>query len=99
MKWFKKWLGRKSVHSSIVEDLQFADDDGDELTSDIAQNEMILRNIFHNCSDIVFRKIQYPGKFNGLSYILKVWLTKSILTNSVLKPLISECYNARRLYT
>lgn len=92
MKWFKKWLGRKSVHSSIVEDLPFADDDGDELTSDIAQNEKILREIFHNCSDIVFRKIRVSGKIQWLIIYLESLVNEKHLNEFVLQPLLSECY-------
>ena len=92
MKWFKKWLGRKSGHSTIVEDLPFADDDGDELTSDIAQNEKILREIFHNCSDIVFRKIRVSGQIQWLIIYLESLVNEKHLNDFVLQPLLSECY-------
>ena len=91
MKWFKKWIGGKSGHSTMVEDLPYPDDEGDELTSDIAQNEKILREIFHNCSDIVYRKIRVSGQTQWLIIYLESLINEKHLNEYVLQPLLSEC--------
>ncbi|WP_376745652.1 spore germination protein [Paenibacillus sedimenti] len=86
----RKWISKKSVYPDMLEDLLFADSEGDELTSDIAQNEKIFKEIFQNCSDVVYRKIRVSGQIQWLIIYLESLIDEKYLNDHVLQPLITE---------
>ncbi|WP_373228755.1 spore germination protein [Cohnella sp.] len=71
-------------------DLPLADEENGQLTSDIEQNEMILKRIFQNCSDMVYRKIQHSGQIQWLIVYIESLVDEKHLDEYVLKPLISN---------
>lgn len=66
MKWFGFRKRMKRVYQTVIDDFEAIDEDNIHLTSDIEQNEMILKHIFHNCSDVVFRQVQKADKTKWL---------------------------------
>ena len=90
MKWFRKSIRNKPGFENRLEDLKLDVGSGD-LTSDLEQNELILRSVFQNCSDIVFRKIRPTGKIQWLIIYVESLIDEKMLDEHVLKPLLSQC--------
>ena len=90
MRWFRKWTGSKPRNQHMVKDLPSADEESGQLTSDIAQNEMILKQVFNNCSDIIYRKIQLSGQTQWLIVYLESLVDDTNLDDHILRPLMSS---------
>lgn len=73
-----------------MEELPSVDDESGQLTSDIGQNEMILKQVFNNCSDIVYRKIQQSGHTQWLIVYLESLVDATSLDENILRPLLSS---------
>lgn len=89
MRWFRNWTGSIPRNQHMVKDLPPPDEERGQLTSDIAQNEMILKQAFHNCSDIIFRKIQQSGDTKWLIVYLESLVDDTNLDDHILRPLMS----------
>ncbi|MBV7507890.1 spore germination protein [Bacillus sp. sid0103] len=88
MKWLKKWLFKKPV---ILDPTHEFDDNGyGNLSSDLEHNEALLKNIFQNCSDIVYRKIARAGNIQWLVVYLESLVDEKLLDDHVLQPLIAK---------
>ncbi|RCW42265.1 spore germination protein KA [Paenibacillus prosopidis] len=86
MKMFRKWTGSKP---QVMKELPSVDDESAQLTSDIGQNELILKQVFQNCSDIIFRKIHISGHTQWLIVYLESLVDDTNLDDHVLRPLMS----------
>lgn len=62
----------------------------DKLHTDMAENEQIFRDIFANCSDVVFRFIPAEGPAKLLVIYVEGLVNTNVLDESVLKPLIFQ---------
>lgn len=60
------------------------------LTSDISMNEQVLREVFRNCSDVVFRQIISHGEIRMLLVYVDGLIDTKMLEQVVLKPLLFE---------
>ncbi|MGO4268471.1 spore germination protein [Paenibacillus sp. TAF58] len=89
MKWLRKWVRIKPEYPNIPEDHRI-DEENPRLTSNLEQNEMTFRKIFHNSSDIIFRKIQIAGQMQWLVMYLTSLVEEKLIDEHVLKPLISK---------
>src|SRR4030095_12487176 len=62
----------------------------DPISESLEKNELILRNIFKNCYDIAFRRIQIFGQINVLLVYLDGLVDTKALDNILLKPWMLE---------
>ncbi|WP_261305012.1 spore germination protein [Paenibacillus andongensis] len=88
MKWLRKWMSMEPEYQKKINDFPVIEDDSVSLTLDIEQNETMLKNIFHNCSDIVYRKIRLNGQTQWLVVYIESLVDKQNLEDHVLKPLL-----------
>ncbi|NIK71630.1 spore germination protein [Paenibacillus sp. BK720] len=88
MKRFKKWMRAKPKFPSIAE-VSPEDVGREELSSALEQNETIFRDIFKNCSDIVFRKARYAGQ-DSLVVYLACLVDEQVIDDHILKPLFES---------
>ncbi|TFE22706.1 spore germination protein [Cohnella luojiensis] len=89
MKRFRKWMRSKRGYPNIPE-VHSEEDKNSSLTSDLEQNELIFQRLFHNSSDIVFRKVRLAGKNHWLVMYLASLVDEKIIDEHILKPLISN---------
>ncbi|CAM4485543.1 spore germination protein KA [Paenibacillus endophyticus] len=90
MKRFRKWMHKEPEYPTIPEDYHSEDEESPRLTLDLEQNELIFRRIFHNSSDIVFRKIGMAEQALWLVIFLESLVDEQIVDEHILKPLISN---------
>src|SRR4051812_8752172 len=60
------------------------------ISKSLEKNELIIRNIFKNCYDIVFRRIQIYGEFSILLVYLDGLADTKAVDNILLKPWMLE---------
>ncbi|MZQ81463.1 spore germination protein [Paenibacillus sp. 5J-6] len=89
MKWFRKWMRTKPGYPIIPEELQTEDVENLGLTKDLEHNELILKRIFHNSSDIVFRKVQKAGQNHWLIIYFTTLVDEELINDHILKPMIT----------
>ncbi|WP_165822658.1 spore germination protein [Paenibacillus montanisoli] len=58
------------------------------LTSSLEENEAVFKNLFHSCSDVVFRSFQIGGQKNALLFYIDGLIDEKQLDESLLKPLM-----------
>ncbi|MCZ8511545.1 spore germination protein [Paenibacillus filicis] len=90
MKWFEKRNRIKLEYRTNMKEPQFDDEDNGELSPDIEHNEMILKSVFQNCSDIVYRKVRIAGNTQWLVVYVESLVDIKLLDDHVLKMLISK---------
>lgn len=59
-----------------------------DVGNNITENEKILKNMFLNCSDIIFRDITIHGQIRVLFIFVDGMVNINIITSNVLKPLM-----------
>ncbi|MDF2646997.1 MAG: GerA spore germination protein [Paenibacillus sp.] len=91
MRWLRKWKRDKSEEHPKLKGLQIENEENSEFTSDIEQNEMFLKEIFQNCSDIEYRKIRKNDKVQRLIVYISSLIDKKILDDNVLMPMMVKC--------
>ncbi|MDU0201236.1 spore germination protein [Paenibacillus sp. PFR10] len=89
MKWFRKWMRTKPGYPIIPEELQSEGEENSGLTEDLEHNEFILKRIFHNSSDIVFRHVQMAGHNHWLIIYFATLVEEELINDHILKPLIA----------
>lgn len=62
----------------------------ERISVSLSQNEQILRNVFKNCSDIVFRSFKIHGRIAGLLVYVDGLVDFQHLDTGLLKPLMFE---------
>lgn len=62
----------------------------DPISKSLEDNELVIRNIFKNCYDIAFRRIQIFGQINVLLVYLDGMVDTKALDNILLKPWMLE---------
>lgn len=80
---YQKVLEEIETSNTLSSDLKDLD-----LSSDLATNEEILRGIFQNCSDIIFRPIQIQGISQMLLIYADGLIDSKVLDQAFLKPLM-----------
>jgi Bacillus/Clostridium GerA spore germination protein len=86
MNWFRK--------PTLIKALQELEKTGslpsyvqnETLSTDVLTNEQIIREIFHNCSDVVFRSIAVGGQPKILLVYVDGLVDTKVLDETVLKP-------------
>ncbi|MFC5653296.1 spore germination protein [Paenibacillus solisilvae] len=95
----KRWMIQKgraksSLHADWNEgkllDKLNADTGNAEFTTDIARNEQMLRDIFKNCCDVVFRSIQIHDQTRVLLVFADGLIDRKTLDGNILKPWMFE---------
>lgn len=87
MKRIRKSKSNLHEHKTSM-DIPLSDDENGQMTSDIEQNKIILKRIFHNCSDMVYRTIQQSGQIQWLIVYIESLVDEKHLDEYILKPLI-----------
>lgn len=62
----------------------------DQISTDLAQNEKVLKEMFSNCSDIVFREIIISHQRKGLIVFVDGIIDSTQLSLNALKPLLQQ---------
>ncbi|MBO7743790.1 spore germination protein [Paenibacillus sp. MWE-103] len=88
MKRYRKWL-LKPADQYRTEELQLGEEERN-LTSEIDRNEKLLKDIFRNCSDIVFRKIRVAGHLQWLVVFIKSLVDEKMIDEHVIKSLVKN---------
>lgn len=65
-----------------------SEEENTRITSDLEQNELVLKDIFHNSSDIVFRNVRRDGENHWLVIYLSSLVEEQMIDDHILKPLI-----------
>jgi len=71
--------------------LKGANLDNSPMSSNLAKNENILRNMFNHCSDIVIRPIYQQQHHHILILYIDGLVDEKLLSESVLQPLLCSC--------
>jgi spore germination protein KA len=90
MRWLGKRKSQKTGDQPALEDPLFPHNENNNLTSDIAENEMLFKRIFQDCSDVVYRNIRLAGRVQWLIVYLESLVDEKTLEDNILKPLISD---------
>ncbi|MFD0695046.1 spore germination protein [Paenibacillus sp. GCM10027628] len=67
-------------------------DDQHTLSSDLSQNEQILRSIYANCSDVIYRSFVIGGKTKALLIYIEGLANADGIEEYVIAPLMKEEY-------
>ncbi|WP_018132852.1 spore germination protein [Effusibacillus pohliae] len=89
MSQFFKRRRNKPVGQTWLE-VPVADLQGEPIRSDLLQNETILKQVFHNCSDVVFRPLHIHGQIKALLVFVDGLVDMKHLDEVVLKPMMFE---------
>ncbi|KRF21795.1 spore gernimation protein GerA [Paenibacillus sp. Soil787] len=77
------------VYPTIPDDYNSEEVANTVLTSDLEQNELVFKQLFHNSFDIVFRKVRQAGENHWLVIYISSLVEEQMLDDHILKPLIS----------
>lgn len=80
----------KPGYPNMPEKLHSIDEESAGLTKDLEHNELILKRVFHNSSDIVFRKVQMTGQDHWLIIYFATLVEEELINDHILKPLIAK---------
>lgn len=80
----------KPGYPIVPEELQSVDEENLGLTKDLEHNELVLKRIFHNSSDIVFRKVQMAGQNHWLIIYFATLVDEELINTHILKPMIAK---------
>lgn len=97
MKWFRKWIHKNPGYPIIPEDHLSEDEVISELTMDLEKNELILKHIFNDSSDIVFRKVQLAEQNHWLIVYFATLVEEELIHDHILKPMIAKAENHEHL--
>lgn len=87
-----KWFGRmrvKPAYVTIPEDHPPAETEELQLTTDLEQNEMVLKHIFENSSDLVYRKVRIEGQLRWTIIYFATLVEEKVVNEHILEPLLS----------
>ena len=87
---FKKWMGSKPKHANMPQNDSSNEAEDVCLTSDLEENEMMIKKIFENTSDIVYRKVRIAGQTKWLVIYFSSLVEEKMISDHVLKPLIAN---------
>lgn len=91
-------MRNKPGHPIIAEDLYSEDEENSVLNTNLEHNELILKRIFHNSSDIVFRKVQKAGQNHWLIIYFATLVEEELINDHILNPMISKCKKYKPLF-
>src|SRR4051812_36894619 len=77
------------VYPTIPDDYNSEEVANTVLTSDLEQNELVFKQLFHNSFDIVFRKVRQAGENHWLVIYISSLVEEQMVDDHILKPLIS----------
>lgn len=83
----KSTLREENLESN---DNQCTENNSQNTSKNLIENEQILKNIFQNCSDIVFRKITIHGQTRLLLIYVDGMVDTDIINSNVLRPLLYD---------
>ncbi|MBD1383506.1 spore germination protein [Metabacillus arenae] len=94
MRRFRKSINIKSAKQKVIKEIETnllpSDIKAGILSTDIAVNEMILRDIFNDCSDIIFRSVQNHEKTKLLLVYVDGLINSQVLDQAVLQPILFQ---------
>jgi spore germination protein len=71
----------------------------DSISPDLQASEKRMRELFNNCSDIIFRELTSDGRMNGVIVYLDGMVDTQELHSHVLRPLLGENWSADKPFT
>ncbi|MFD2614825.1 spore germination protein [Paenibacillus gansuensis] len=80
----------KPDYQSILKARQPDEEENIGLASDLEQNEVMFKKIFHNSSDIVFRKVRVGKENHWLVMYLATLVDEKLIDEHILKPLLTK---------
>lgn len=95
MNGFRKKQRLKPTTPQLIEQIQAPNGPREQLqcaplTADVVSNEQILREIFRDCSDVVFRSIRIDGQIQSLLVYVDGLVDSKQLDDGILKPLMHK---------
>lgn len=84
---FRKSHLKKKLKTNINQSIE---NSSSNISKNIAENEQFLKNMFQNCSDIIFREIMIHGETKLLLIHVDGMINTDIITSNVLKPLMYD---------
>ncbi|WP_127587181.1 spore germination protein [Paenibacillus koleovorans] len=88
MRRLRKWL-RSKPNARLEQEVAFPEESF-ELAYDLEQNERKLRQLFPNCSDLVFRNVRLNAKTECLVVYLTTLVDEQVIEEHILKPLLAS---------
>lgn len=84
-------LGKSHLKNKLETNInQSFENSSSNISKNIAENEQFLKNMFQNCSDIIFREIMIHGETKLLLIHVDGMINTDIITSNVLKPLMYD---------
>ncbi|SEC55166.1 spore germination protein [Paenibacillus sp. GP183] len=86
------WFGKLNVwRNKLTSDNNPSNENPSQnMGKSIMENEQILKNMFHNCTDIIFREVTIHGQTKLLLIYAEDMIDTNIITTNVLKPLLYD---------
>ncbi|MDR6550161.1 spore germination protein [Paenibacillus qinlingensis] len=89
MRWFKRGKAKENENLRKMKTINLEEDIADnEFSSDILQNETILKKAFQDCSDVVFRKVESNHHTQWLIVYIDNLIDMKMLDEHVIKPML-----------
>lgn len=77
------------VFPNIPEEHNSEEEESSRFTADLEQNELVLKELFHNSSDIVFHNVRIAGENHWAVVYLSSLVEEQMIDEHILKPLIA----------
>ncbi|KQX68154.1 spore germination protein [Paenibacillus sp. Root444D2] len=95
MRWFIRGKDTFNNYENLpsMKSNNLEEDNNHEFTSDIEQNEKILRETFKDCSDLEYRRIEGNHNLQGLIVYIDNLIDTKMLDEHVIKPMLTSITN------
>lgn len=90
MRWFKRGKFKKNENLLKMKSTNLEEDNNNEFTTDIEQNEKILKEVFQDCSDLEYRKIEVNHNIQWLIVYIDNLIDIKMLEEHVIKPMLTS---------
>ncbi|WP_410514877.1 spore germination protein [Paenibacillus sp. BR2-3] len=90
MSWRRRMPKVKTDFEKFSKDTQISDSQNEQLHTDLNQNQQLFKNIFVNCSDIVFHPFLIYGESNALLIYVDNLIDTKHLEENILKQIVSK---------
>ncbi|MCU6791852.1 spore germination protein [Paenibacillus sp. WQ 127069] len=90
MRWFKRGKFQKNENILKMKSTNLEEDNNNEFSTDIEQNEQILKEAFQDCSDLEYRKVEVNHNTQWLIVYIDNLIDLKMLEEHVIKPMLTS---------
>ncbi|NQX58288.1 spore germination protein [Paenibacillus qinlingensis] len=88
MRWFKRGKVKITGNLDKMKTISLNENNDNEFSTDIEHNEKILKEVFQDCSDLVYRKVEINQKKQWLIVYIDNLIDTNMLEEHVIKPML-----------